>query len=193
MWQSKHKIWLASLLCMLWVGPVAAQLGAGRQPVVVPNVATGTTESIWNRLSPGGSLALQFGNPTLIEVSPFLGYLISNTTTVGLGATYIYYSVNANGRSFATNTYGGRLFARQFVAQNIFAQVEWEALNFPRYINSQGDTERFWYNSPMVGAGFFQPLGSRGGFSIMLLYALNYSAATSPYSSPVQVRIGYNF
>ncbi len=39
----------------------------------------------------GGISGLSFGNPTSIGVSPMLGYMATNTTIVGVGATYQYF------------------------------------------------------------------------------------------------------
>ena len=48
-------------------------------------------ESFADKLVYGGSFGLQFGSLTLVDVSPVIGYRITEKLEAGLGFTYKYY------------------------------------------------------------------------------------------------------
>jgi len=140
----------------------------------------------------GGGLGLQFGNPTSIELSPKLGYKLTQKALVGGGITYIYYSENSPVTgNFKTSIYGGSLFASYEPIENLFGWVENELLSFESY-NLNNVLTRKWIDSPFIGIGYRQPIGEKGFFQIMLLYNLNYNT-DSPYSSPYIPRISFFF
>lgn len=138
------------------------------------------------KLVPGGNFALNFGNPFYIDLSPRLGYLVSERVMLGLGATYINYRVNNYSFSF----YGGQAFGRVFLFENIYGNLEMDFLNVPvTYLG--GESLRRWLVSPLVGASYIVPFGSRGGVQASILYNLNYQQAYSPYASPLIWRLGF--
>lgn len=139
-----------------------------------------------DKLVPGGNFALSFGNPTFIDISPRLGYLLTETVVLGLGATYMSYRFN----SFGYNFYGGQLWGRVQVFENIYANAELDFLNVPDLYNNS-DGSRRWLTSPLIGASYVVPFGSRGGLQATVLYNLNYQQAYSPYASPIIWRIGF--
>jgi hypothetical protein len=49
-----------------------------------------------DRIVVGGSLGAQFGNSTYVEVSPIVGYKVTDMFTAGVGFSYQYYKVNYN-------------------------------------------------------------------------------------------------
>jgi hypothetical protein len=131
----------------------------------------------------GGVGGLQFGNPTVIGVSPMVGYQATNDFTIGLAVDYQYFKV----RGFeAQNQYGPRVFGQyrlKFLEQilsSAFAQVEAQKY----YVSAGGQS--FSYDVQTlagIGVGF-------GGFQITALYNLNYNQFTSPYGSPLVLRVG---
>ena len=44
-----------------------------------------------DRIYFGGNLGLQFGNQTYIDISPLIGYKVTEKFSAGFGVTYIYY------------------------------------------------------------------------------------------------------
>ncbi len=132
----------------------------------------------------GGISGLSFGNPTSIGVSPMLGYMATNTTIVGVGATYQYFGY----RGFpASNLFGQRAFVRQYVPalsqllgqSFLTAQVE----NF----NDMSNSYASYSNPVLVGIG----IGSKLGINLNIMYDLNYSETkTSPYGSAIVVQVG---
>lgn len=146
-----------------------------------------------SKLVPGGNLALQFGNPYYYDISPSLGYMITDKLMAGLGVIYI----SAGGTSVYTNQrynysfYGGRPLVRYKVINDIYANAEVDFLNVPYFDVSSYKTLRKWTTNPLLGASYVIPFGKRGGIQATLLYNLNYQQEYSPYSSALIWRIGF--
>jgi hypothetical protein len=144
-----------------------------------------------SRLFYGGGFGLQFGSVTLIEVSPLVGYKVTPKLGIGLSPTYKYYSyryTNTSSSRIETNVYGGSIFARYLIFENIFAHAEYETLFYnikvPGYL-----TEMRQYNSVLVGGGYRQQIGANAAMNLLVLWNLN-DTPDSPYTNPV-IRIGF--
>jgi hypothetical protein len=139
----------------------------------------------------GGNFSLQFGPVTFIDVSPLAGAMITERYSAGVGATYQYMNfrwLNTSGSS----VYGGRVFNRYNVLNNIFAHGEFEVLN-ATYVDIRDRVQRDWVPGLFVGAGYFSPFGQRGGINIAILYNLLYDNVRSPYAEPYVIRAGFLF
>ena len=143
-----------------------------------------------DRLYFGGNLGMQFGGLTFVDISPLVGVMITPRLSGGLGATYQYFSDN---RFFGTSgsTYGGRLFGRYNVLQNIFTHLEYEKINWKRFNQQDNDFRRTWTEALFVGGGYFAPFGSRGGANFTFLYNVLYDRQTSYYAEPYVIRVGF--
>ena len=140
----------------------------------------------------GGIGGLQFGNPTVVGVSPMVGYQATNDFTVGLALDYQYQggTDRFSGVKYSINQYGPRLFGQyrlhflEQILSRAFAQVEVQ-----KYYGSQsfnGGSLDINYDAQAlagIGVGF-------GGFQLTALYNLNYNQLTSPYGSPIVIRVG---
>ncbi|MFH1118951.1 MAG: hypothetical protein V1775_03955 [Bacteroidota bacterium] len=150
----------------------------------------------------GGGLGLQFGTITLVDVSPVIGYRVTEKFETGLGLTYKYfrykdYYIDYNtgiGYDLKSNILGGSVFARYHLLENVFAHAEFESLNYryDDFYDSGGvvlsERRTAVINSIFVGGGYRQRISSGSYFFIMALWNLNDSAL-SPYSNPV-LRMG---
>jgi hypothetical protein len=140
----KMKTAILLTLMLLWLIPLKAQQPDHDKP---------------SRWFAGGNLGLQIGTVTLIDVSPLVGYMLTNKLAVGVGATYKYYHIRnyfydpALNRyeNFRSHIFGGSSFGRYFITQNIFAHTEYEYL---RYKNEVFGNINF--HSYFVGAGYRQ-------------------------------------
>jgi hypothetical protein len=152
-------------------------------------------ESFWSRVSFGGNIGLQLGNPTNILISPSLGYIpkaefLDNKLMLGFGVTYMYYRIRSAGFTSEANIYGGRLFARYLILPSIFAYSEFESLNAPNFALARSPRE--WANSLFLGGGYLMRISERGGgIMITALYNVLWDYNHIIYSSPWNFRLGF--
>jgi len=142
-----------------------------------------------SRLFFGGGLGLQFGSITLIEISPLVGYKVTPKFSIGVSPTYKYYKYNAYYGNVETNVFGGSIFSRYSIFENVFAHVEYETLFYN--IQEPGyPTSRQQFNSFFVGGGYNQNIGGNSAMYILLLWNLN-DTPDSPYVNPI-IRVGFS-
>ena len=143
--------------------------------------------NVWDKVYFGGNLGLQFGTSTFIDVSPLVGYRITDKFSLGVGATYQYYHYRDRYYDLETNVYGGRLFGRYLFTDYLFGQAEYEYLNLEAFdfYRRRVDVE-----SLLAGVGYIQRLGGSSAIVGMILYNFTESAYT-PYQNPI-IRIGIN-
>lgn len=122
----------------------------------------------WSRLTVGGGFGMTFGDYTIIDVSPTVGYFLTDELVVGLGGNYTYYEDKIF--NFSTSLYGGRAFAEYiFTDLPFIAHAELEVLN----VEDFGDNSRVNIINPYVGGGIKQSFGGRSYFYIIALWNLN--------------------
>ena len=154
------------------------------------------------RLVYGGGFGLQFGNVTLVDLSPTIGYRLTDQLTLGTGISFKYnhikdYTLDQNsGRwyDYKSNIYGGSVWGRYYLLQNIFAHAEIEQLKIDYNYTSVSSTlptnvkNGVDVTSVLVGGGYRQPLGGHVFFNILILFNLNETDFT-PYNNPI-IRAG---
>ncbi len=152
--------------------------------------------SFKQRLRLGGGISqIQFGNPTVIGVSPMLAYLTSDKSLLAVGGSYNYLRVK--------DPFSGQKFRGDFASTNIlyrheisflqqligqaFAQLEAE-----QYFGITNKNDKY-RPSLMAGIG----IGMRRGIGFTVLYDFNYkNTGNGPYSptnSPFVVRSNFFF
>ena len=142
-------------------------------------------KDFWQKVYFGGNMGLQFGTVTFLDISPLAGYKITEKLSAGVGITYQYFSVKAY--HYATERYGGRVFGRFNITENLFAYTEYELLN----IGIGGTPEkRINIANVFVGGGYSQPLGAKSSLNVLVLWNINESVY-SPYQNPI-IRAGIN-
>jgi hypothetical protein len=144
----------------------------------------------------GGSLGLQFGTYTDIQVTPIVGLWVKPRIAIAAGPNFRYYK----DPYYETTMYGGNAYV-QFVPlqdinnilpigihMGIFLHLEDELLNLDDpYI----DNTRVTVNTVLAGFGIRQQLGARSALNLTFLWALNDSVYNL-YSNP-EIRISFNF
>ena len=150
--------------------------------------------SIRDRIYTGGGLGAGFGNVTWVQLSPVVGYMITNDFSAGVGIQYRYSSYKQFNPKVSTNDFGTNLFARYNIKEPFFAQIEYEYLNYQllQIVRNELVKTRKGNNALLVGGGMSQPVGRRAFFNISAFYNLLYNPGdrTSPYSSPFVLRAG---
>jgi hypothetical protein len=136
----------------------------------------------------GGNFSLWFGNNTTIDISPLAAYKITEKAHIGIGGTYRYYSsTNAS-----TSVYGGRLFLRYMILESIYAHAEYESLSVEYYL-SNGKLTRNFVDAALVGATYRSMVSNRFASTFSVLYNTNFVLNTSPYASPLVIRVGFEY
>ena len=111
--------------------------------------------------------------------------------SAGIGITYQY--VKYPNISTSVSNYGWSVFNRYNFTQKFFGYAEYERLQFEYFTSLDPDiTERFTYDSFLIGAGYTEQLGGKASFSVSALYNVLYDATDliQPYDSPWVIRAG---
>ena len=137
----------------------------------------------------GGGFSSNGGS---FEISPLIGYQVTEKFQIGSRLTYIYSSYDYGsyiGRQ-TFNDYGASILGRYTFFKQVFGQIEYEVLRvqFPTYYSSSMEITNHTVNSLFIGGGFMQKIGGRGFTSIAILYDV-LESEYSPYSNPL-IRIG---
>lgn len=141
-----------------------------------------------DRLFWGGNLGAWFGNPTFVDVSPLVGIQITKKFSMGVGAIYNYYSYKYNNYKYSTSLYGGRIYARYFILENVFAQAGWDRINRDDPFSKVPNT-RMWVDNLLIGGGLRYPISDNFYAIASGFWNLNQSVY-SPYSNPI-IQIGF--
>lgn len=131
----------------------------------------------------GGNFGLQFGNVTLIDISPAVSFRPAEKTYFGIGGSYIYYSIKNPPFSYSTNIFGGRIFARQIVYNGVFGHAEYEVMNFESFNKTRINVPAF-----LLGVGYQQ--GEDNFFTSITLLFNVIENENSFYQNPI-FRIGF--
>jgi len=147
----------------------------------------GGNESRWYV---GGSLGFSFGSVTSISIMPELAYALTEDFFVGGGLRYSYFQDNNVVPVYKFTIWGGKIFLRYYILDNIFAHIEAERLYFqdPFYSSPTGDDwifRDYFYG----GGGYRKWMGSNSYMTLELLFDLtnnDYSFGSNPF-----FRIGF--
>ena len=147
-----------------------------------------------DRIYFGGNLgSFQFGQITSFDLSPMIGYRLTDKFSTGIGVSYQYFRSNPD--HFTTDIYGGRIIGNYIINDYLIAQAEGEVLSLEsKYFilsNQVHDSQRFLNKSVYVGGGYKQNFGEHSFTYIVLLYNILYSA-DSHLGNPI-IRVGFNF
>jgi hypothetical protein len=153
-----------------------------------------------SRLFFGGNLGANFGDYTLVNISPQLGYRFSDFVAAGAGVNFIYNSLkyrDFNNNPIYRDSYtitGLNIFGRVYPIRQIMLQVQPE-LNYvwgkQKSYNGEPDVRVApkFVPSLLVGGGAAIPTG-RGAFIAMLQYDVLQNGI--PYGTRPFLSFGYN-
>lgn len=139
-----------------------------------------------DRLVVGGDIGLNFGTITFVNLSPTIGYKITDKYIAGLGPVYIYFRDNINHYNY--NIYGGCIYNRYYLFDFLFLHGEYQPLNGP--FNPFNFEQRIWINNLWVGGGLRQTAGNASLF-IMCLFNVNESDLSYPRSPWIRGGIAF--
>jgi opacity protein-like surface antigen len=155
-----------------------------------------------NKLFAGGTFGLAFGDYTVINLSPQVGYRFSKFLASGIGFNLQYASqkIEVNGSDYSKTTQGItglNLFARFYPSPKFLIQLQPEANYIFGNIKYYQPTETKYkldteiVPSLLAGGGIVMPT-EKGAFMTTVMYDL-LQRANSPYGNSPIVSFGYNF
>ncbi len=150
-------------------------------------------QTFYERHYIGGSLSLQFGDYNVFQIAPHYGYYLTHRLSGGIGGTYQRYKSGRNipGNTINLNIYGGSIFLRYDIIEEVYVQAENETL-FYRTDNFSPvrSMENIISNNILGGIAYRQFFSddSKDNVYIMLLYNFNETIYT-PYGNPL-LRMG---
>ena len=153
------------------------------------------------RLFFGGSIGLQFGTVTNIEVSPLIGIWVLPRLAFAGGPSFQYYD-DPYGN---TTIYGGRAIFQLDVIQNlnnliplglhmgIFATGEYAALSLEKsfFTTNPDSSGRIYDGTFLLGGGISQPTGKRSRMNLSFLWTVTRNDY-GIYDNP-EIRIEFYF
>ncbi|MDD5571185.1 MAG: hypothetical protein PHD97_08520 [Bacteroidales bacterium] len=144
-----------------------------------------------SRFVTGGNIGVQVGSYTFIDISPALGYKVTEKFIPGISISYKYLRFADMQNEFETNIYGGSIFFKYLVLENLFAHVEYEILNFDRQLfEPSKSARRINIESLLVGAGYRQEISRNFHTNLLVLWNLNETIYTF-YSNPI-IRVSFD-
>lgn len=161
----------------------------------------GSRNELIHKFFSGGTVGLQFGSYTYINIAPIIGYRFNEYFACGLGPNYIFYrqkDVYTN-YIYKTNIYGANFFTRVYFLKDIIPSIkdiylhgEYEALSLETAVfdpyNYFHSTKRYWIGSIFGGAGIREMLGERAFMTLTVLYNFN-ETLDNPFD-PLVYRVG---
>jgi len=141
----------------------------------------------------GGNLGLQFGNYTVVNVSPQLGYSFSKYVTAGAGLGYTYYKndyyIGRDKFDYKSSYFSMNLFGRFYPIEYLVVSLQPEISRMWRTIDdySGSYSENKFVPSVLVGGGV-----RLGGMIAMIQYDVVQNN-NSPYGDNIFYSVGYTF
>ncbi len=154
-----------------------------------------------SKLMIGGTFGFAFGNYSLVNVSPLIGYRFSPKFAggVAINAQFTWEKYRSNGFEYKDNStiLGGGVWGRYYPLEFLFlqAQPEFNSISLKTQIyDTPRRTEKFKNTAPslLLGGGYVQPIGANSAFVIMLLYDV-LQDDYSPYRNRPVFSVGGNF
>jgi hypothetical protein len=149
----------------------------------------------------GGNFGLTFGDYTLINVSPQIGYRFTEKVAAGTGVNFQYISIKerySNGdtyRKVSQGVTGLNVFGRVYPIRNFMLQLQPEAnyvFGKEKFYNPRQENKLDGKIVPslLAGAGLVFPSG-RGAMIMSVFYDV-LQDPNSPYSNRPIINFGYN-
>jgi len=143
-----------------------------------------------SKLSFGGNLSLQFGDYTVVGISPQVGYDFNKYFTAGAGLGYTYFKDKVYDYKWSSSYLSFDLFGRFYPIEYIVIGIQpeisrmWQSIS---YYDGYKVSESKFVPSFLVGAGL-----RLGGMTAMIQYDV-VQDDHSPYGDNLFYSVGYTF
>lgn len=133
----------------------------------------------------GGNFSISFGSNTFFDIEPEIGYKLTKSTKIGVGAIYSYLYMREYKEG--VHTYGCKVFAMQSFFNYFLLYTEYQAVNLDAetfLVTTHYPEGRYWYNGLFLGGGIQQHFSKNGIVYVLCLLDVLYTV-NSPYYNPV--------
>lgn len=143
-----------------------------------------------HNLFTGGNFGLQLGQSTYFELSPNIGYKVSERFRPGVGLNYQYWrQKDQTAGNVSQSIVGWRAFGSYTILENIIGYGEYENLRI-KFQNQNVYVSNVW-----AGLGYRQWLGENSAIDMMVLYNTMYNEGSQGirpalYGSPWNLKMG---
>ncbi|MCC2544937.1 hypothetical protein LJY25_00650 [Hymenobacter sp. BT175] len=132
------------------------------------------------------------GSQFSANISPALGYRLTERLAVGPGITYAYNHLSFPGNnrteSYSTSSYGVKVFSQFVILDELFVHAEYETtyaqVLYQDQITGAITKKTLQVNTPLAGLGYRQQFSQRAAADIVLLYNFN-DGINDIYGQPV--------
>ena len=147
------------------------------------------------RMFTGGNFWLQLGSFTIIDISPSLGYKVTEELRDGAGISYQYFRQNTGSGILSESRFGYRVFSSYQLFKNAALYAEYERLRLRDYWYNGG--QHVWINNLWLGGAYRQWLGPNSAVDLLVLYDARFdNNPAKPFmfgNSPWTTRITFMF
>lgn len=143
--------------------------------------------AIMSKIGVGGTLGLQVGSFTNLELSPDVSYHFNDWVCLGVGGTYMFSHYKTGTQAYNSHVFGARGFVEAHFFNYVALHVEYQWLNYEEYGNSE---ERTYSHNILMGGGFYQKSG-RVAYYILLFYNLSNKAYPDNILSSFVTKAGF--
>ena len=131
---------------------------------------TETSKTPMKRFFVGGDIGATFGDYTQINISPMIGYRISEQVSTGLQFIYnhSWQYINkdqVNQTTLQSNTYGGNVFIQYSPISSFYLKGEFEYDSYTNYATTQGTKEDNAVPFIYLGAGYSKSISRYATFN----------------------------
>lgn len=136
----------------------------------------------------GGDFGVQLGTLTFLNISPQVGYNITNYWSAGVCSTFMYFRNSY--LNYQTSAYGGGVFTELYPFDILVLHGETQMVNIQAF-DTFYNPFRTWDLNLLGGGGYRQKIGTKGAINYLILWNFTQSEY-SVYSNPV-FRISFYF
>jgi hypothetical protein len=149
-------------------------------------------KKVWDKTVYSFDIALGANQGSnLLKITPAVGIRMTKYYTLGIGfpIQYTSFNQNINQKSFEDFMYGIKVYHRLHLPKGIYLQADGDFLNSSLVENQV----RQWIPAMWTGFGYNKKLTKNFGASIMVMYNPLYRENYTPYSLPLDIRVGFNW
>lgn len=142
-----------------------------------------------SKLEFGGNLGLQFGNYTVVNISPQVGYRFTNYLSAGAGLGYTYYSDDRGNYDYKEHFLGFNLYANLYPTSFLIFSVrpEINRMWMTQKVHGEKYSEEKFVPSVVVGGGFrFMSITAQVKYDVV-------QDKYSPYGNRLFYSLGFSF